>query len=159
MFKYKFMKHCNPFFAYCNWDKGDQQSDGGGHTCRTRMIQMPIQKSMPMKQVYGVQITPVGKPLSNEKSMQPQTVVVVDKTVEPLYHHRSHHRLTIWLERLHEENKTISGYWHINGIPAHCLLDSGSEGIMISPDFTRVTNMKTFMLEQPNCTTIGLCRV
>jgi Retroviral aspartyl protease len=43
----------------------------------------------------------------------------------------------------------ISGFWEINGTHAHCLLDSGSEGIMISPEFTCMTGMKTFMLEQP----------
>jgi Retroviral aspartyl protease len=43
----------------------------------------------------------------------------------------------------------ISGFWKINGTRAHCLLDSGSEGIMISPEFTCVTGMKTFVLEQP----------
>jgi Retroviral aspartyl protease len=43
----------------------------------------------------------------------------------------------------------ISGFWEINGTHAHCLIDSGSEGIMISPEFTRMTGMKTFMLEQP----------
>ena len=50
-----------------NWDKGDHQSDGSGHTYRTSAIQIPTQKGMPVKQVYGVRITPVGKPLNNER--------------------------------------------------------------------------------------------
>ncbi|KAF8512345.1 hypothetical protein JB92DRAFT_2723552, partial [Gautieria morchelliformis] len=37
----------------------------------------------------------------------------------------------------------------INGVKAHCLLDSGSEGVLLSPEFTRATGMKTFTLEQP----------
>jgi hypothetical protein len=47
------------------------------------------------------------------------------------------------------DNSMISGFWEINGTRAHCLLDSGSKGIMISPKFTHVTGMKTFTLEQP----------
>ena len=76
-----------------NWDKNDHQSDGGGHTYRTSAIRIHTQEDIPVRQVYGVWITPVGKPLSNERSRQPRTVVAVDKTVEPLYHHRSHHHL------------------------------------------------------------------
>jgi hypothetical protein len=34
-------------------------------------------------------------------------------------------------------------------VKAHCLLDSGSEGVLLSPEFTRATGMKTFTLEQP----------
>ena len=46
-------------------------------------------------------------------------------------------------------NHTLSGYWEINGVKAHCLLDSGSEGVLLSPEFTRAMGMKTFALEQP----------
>jgi hypothetical protein len=41
------------------------------------------------------------------------------------------------------------GYWEINGVKAHCLLDSGSEGVLLSPEFTHATGIKTFALEQP----------
>jgi hypothetical protein len=34
-------------------------------------------------------------------------------------------------------------------VKAHCLLDSGSKGVLLSPEFTRATGMKTFALEQP----------
>jgi hypothetical protein len=34
-------------------------------------------------------------------------------------------------------------------VKAHCLLDSRSEGVLLSPEFTRPTGMKTFALEQP----------
>ncbi|KAF8479820.1 hypothetical protein JB92DRAFT_2597009, partial [Gautieria morchelliformis] len=37
----------------------------------------------------------------------------------------------------------------INGVKAHCLLDSRSAGVLLSPEFTRATGMKTFALEQP----------
>ena len=32
---------------------------------------------------------------------------------------------------------------------AHCLLDSGSEGVLLSPEFMRATGIKTFALEKP----------
>ena len=78
-----------------NWDENDHQSDGGGHTYRTSVIRIPTQEDIPVRQVYGVRSTPVGKSLSNERSWQPRTVVAVDKMVEPLYHHRSHHHPTM----------------------------------------------------------------
>jgi hypothetical protein len=34
-------------------------------------------------------------------------------------------------------------------VKAHCLLDSGSEGVLLSPKFMHATGMKTFALEQP----------
>jgi hypothetical protein len=66
---------------------------------------------------------------------------------EPMYHHRSKH----WTrpDRPCHENRTLLGYWEINGVKAHCLLDSGSEVVLLSPEFTRATGMKTFALEQP----------
>ena len=41
------------------------------------------------------------------------------------------------------------GYWEINGVKAHCLLDSRSEGVLLSLEFTRATGIKTFALEKP----------
>jgi Retroviral aspartyl protease len=77
------------------------------------------------------------------------SAVSVDTLAEPVYHHRSRQMSTTRPDRLHIDNSMISRFWEINGTRAHCLLDSGSEGIMISPKFTRVTGMKTFTLEQP----------
>jgi hypothetical protein len=70
-----------------------------------------------------------------------------NSVAEPMYHHRSKHRM--WPDRSRHENCTLSGYWEINGVKGHCLLDSGSEGVLLSPEFTRATGMKTFALEQP----------
>ena len=42
----------------------------------------------------------------------------------------------------------VTGRLH-NGTKAQCLLDSGCEGIMISPDFTRATGIVTKKLENP----------
>ena len=133
-----------------NWDDVDQKSDSDDAiTYRSSAVHIPSRYGMPIRKVYGVRFTPGKEPLRTEGSMQPHTMVAVDKSAEPLYHHRSCYRLPTRPDWPCEENQTISGYWEINGTQAHCLLDSGSEGIMISPDFTRPTGMKTFTLAQP----------
>ena len=64
-----------------------------------------------------------------------------------MYSHRSRHReRPIWPFL---DNCTLSGYWEINSVKAHCLLDSGSEGVLLSLEFTRAMGTKTFALEQP----------
>ena len=45
--------------------------------------------------------------------------------------------------------RRLSGYWEVNGTRAHCLLDSGCEGVMISPDYVRATGIPTLKLESP----------
>jgi Zinc knuckle len=57
-----------------------------------------------------------------------------NSTAEPMYHHRSKHRTRP--DQPGHENCALSGYWEINGVQAHCLLDSGSEGVLLSPEFT-----------------------
>jgi hypothetical protein len=77
-----------------------------------------------------------------------------NRTVEPMYHRRSKHRTQP--DRPRHENRTLSGYWEINSMKAHCLLDSGSEGMLLSPEFTRATGTKT---RTANCLpAIGLHR-
>ena len=73
--------------------------------------------------------------------------MVLNKTVEPMHSHRSRHR-----ERPTQppsDKRTLVRYWEINGVKAHCLLDSGSEGVLLSPEFTRATGIKTFAMEKP----------
>ena len=62
------------------------------------------------------------------KIMAMQTnATVLSNTIEPMHSHRSRHReRPIWL---HLDNHTLVGYWEINGVKAHCLLDSRSEGV------------------------------
>jgi hypothetical protein len=48
-----------------------------------------------------------------------------------------------------KENETISIFWDIGGTKAHCLLDSGCEGIMISSDSVRANKLPKFELEKP----------
>ena len=79
-------------------------------------------------------------------AMQTNTMVL-NKTIEPMHSHRSRHReQPIWP---HSDNHTLVGYWEINGVKAHCLLDSRSEGVLLSPEFTQATGIKTFALEKP----------
>ena len=40
-------------------------------------------------------------------------------------------------------------FWEIGGVKAHCLIDSGCEEIMISPNFIRVARIKPFLLNKP----------
>ena len=60
--------------------------------------------------------------------------MVSSKTIEPMYSHRSRHReQPTWPC---SNNHTLLGYWEINGMKAHCLLESGSEGVLLSLEFT-----------------------
>ena len=73
--------------------------------------------------------------LAMAKIMAVQTnTTVLNKTIEPMHSHRSRHREQP--TRLHSDNHTLTGYWEINGVKAHCLLDSGSEGVLLSLEFT-----------------------
>ena len=49
-------------------------------------------------------------------------------------------------------NQPILVFWEVGGIKAHCLINSGCEGIMISPSFIRVAKIEPFPLEN----TIGI---
>src|SRR6266481_4354750 len=50
----------------------------------------------------------------------------------PLYDHRAWKRPMNQLSRPWEGNHTLSGSWEVHGVRAHCLLDSGCEGVMAS---------------------------
>ena len=69
--------------------------------------------------------------------------------VLPLHDHRAHKHTGMQPTRSHTNSKTLLGYWDINGVRAHCLLDSGCEGVMISPDFIHATGIVPIKLEQP----------
>ena len=60
----------------------------------------------------------------------------IDKTVEPVYNHRARIKEKSRPLRKHDEYRAISVFWEIGGVKAHCLIDSGCEGVMISPEFT-----------------------
>ena len=54
-----------------------------------------------------------------------------------------------WLPHSPDSSQTLSGFWEVNGTHAHCLLDSGCEGVMVSPNFAHATGIKLTKLEQP----------
>ena len=66
------------------------------------------------------------------------------KTIEPMYSHRSRHRE--WPSQSCSDNHTLSGYWEINGMKAHCLLESRSEEVLLSLDFTQAMGTKIQIL-------------
>ena len=53
------------------------------------------------------------------------------------------------LLRKHNDNQPISVFWEIGRIKAHCLIESGCEGIMISPNFIRAAKFEPFPLDKP----------
>jgi hypothetical protein len=65
------------------------------------------------------------------------------------YDHRARRRDNTRPKQMCAENKTLSAFWDIEGVKAHCLLDSGCEGVMISLEFTCATGMRMFELEHP----------
>ena len=73
----------------------------------------------------------------------------VDKMVEPVYDHRARINERSRPSQKHDEYRAISVCWEIGGIKAHCLIDSGCEGVIISPEFTQAAKIKTFALEKP----------
>ena len=54
-----------------------------------------------------------------------------------------------WPPHSWDSSQTLSGFWEVNGTHAHCLLDSGCEGAIVSPNFAHATGMKLTKLEQP----------
>ena len=85
---------------------------------------------------------------STEQQMQVASAMV-DKLEEPVYDHRTRIRersRPLWKRN---DNQPISIFWEISGIKAHCLIDSGCEGIMITPNFIRAAKINLFLLDKP----------
>ena len=87
--------------------------------------------------------------ISNESTEQQVQIAsaVVDKLEEPVYDHRTRIRERSRPFQKCNDNQPISVFWEIGGIKAHCLIDSGCEGIMISPNFIRVAKIELFPLD------------
>ena len=88
----------------------------------------------------------------SDKSTERQVQIasaVVNKLEEPVYDHRTRIRersRPLWK---HNDNQPVSVFWEIVGTKAHCLIDSGCEGIMLSPNFIRVAKIEPFPLDKP----------
>ena len=102
------------------WDtEEEEETDNNTVSYRTNAIRIALDtEKLAMAKIMAVRMN----------------TMVLNKTIEPMHSHRSSHR-----ERpiqLHSDNRTLAGYWEINGVKAHCLLDSRSEGVLLSLEFT-----------------------
>ncbi|KIJ46740.1 hypothetical protein M422DRAFT_249909 [Sphaerobolus stellatus SS14] len=92
--------------------------------------------------LYGIRVREA------ETDLRVSAVLQTGGKEQPVYDHRARkkaHPLPI----RGKENETISVFWDIAGTKAHCLLDSGCNGIMISSDFMRANKLPKFELEKP----------
>ena len=89
--------------------------------------------------------------ISNKSTEQQMHIAsaIVDKLEEPVYDHRTRIRERSRPLRKCNDNQPISIFWEIRGTIAHCLIDSGCEGIMVSPNFIRVAKIEPFLLDKP----------
>ena len=85
---------------------------------------------------------------STEKQVQIASAVV-NKLDEPVYDHRTRIKERSRPLQKRNDNQLISIFWEIGGTKAHCLIDSGCEGIMISPNFIRAAKIESFPLDKP----------
>ena len=89
--------------------------------------------------------------ISNESTERQVRIAsaVVNKLKEPVYDHRTRIRersRPLWKCN---DNQPISVFWEIGGTKAHCLIDSGCEEIMLSPNFIRAAKIEPFLLDKP----------
>ena len=101
------------------WDtEEEEETDNNAVSYRTNAIRIALDtEKLVMAKIMAAQMN----------------TMVLNKTIEPMHSHRSRHRERP--TRPHSDNHTLAGYWEINGVKAHCLLDSGSEGVLLSPEF------------------------
>ena len=85
---------------------------------------------------------------STEKQVQIASAIV-NKLEEPVYGHRTRIRERSRPLRKCNDNQPISVFWEIGRTKAHCLIDSGCEGIMLSPNCIRVAKSELFPLDKP----------
>ena len=74
---------------------------------------------------------------------------VINKLEEPVCNHRTRIKERSQPLQKCNDNQPISVFWEIGGVKAHCLIDSGCEGIMISPNFIRAAKIEPFPLDKP----------
>ena len=85
---------------------------------------------------------------STEKQVRIASAVV-NKLEELVYDHRTRIRGRSRPLQKCNDNQCISIFWEIGRTKAHCLIDSGCEGIMLSPNFIRVAKIEPFPLDKP----------
>ncbi|KIJ55447.1 hypothetical protein M422DRAFT_240069 [Sphaerobolus stellatus SS14] len=94
------------------------------------------------RQLYGIRVSEA------EADLRVSAVLQTGGKEQPVYDHRARKKAHP-LPTRGKENETISVFWDIGGTKAHCRLDSGCEGIMISSDFVRANKLPKFELEKP----------
>ena len=85
---------------------------------------------------------------STEKQVRIASAVV-NKLEEAVYDYRTRIEERSRPFRKHNDNQPISVFWEIGRTKAHCLIDSGCEGIMLSPNFIRAAKIEPFPLNKP----------
>ena len=87
--------------------------------------------------------------ISNESTERQVRIAsaVVNKLEEPVYDHRTRIKERSRPLQKRNDNQPISVFWEIGGTKAHCLIDSGCEGKMISPN--RAAKIEPFPLDKP----------
>ena len=68
--------------------------------------------------------------------------------VEMVYNHCTRIKNRSRPSQKYDKYRAISLFWKIGGVKAHCLIDSGCEGVMVSLKFTHAMKIKTFALEK-----------
>ncbi|KIJ23249.1 hypothetical protein M422DRAFT_276210 [Sphaerobolus stellatus SS14] len=94
------------------------------------------------RRLYGIRVQ------ETETDLRVSAVLQTGGKEQPVYDHQARKKARP-LPTRGKENETISVFWDIAGTKAHCLLDSGCEGIMISSDFVRANKIPKFELEKP----------
>ncbi|KIJ40432.1 hypothetical protein M422DRAFT_256679 [Sphaerobolus stellatus SS14] len=92
--------------------------------------------------LYGIRVQEA------ETDLRVSAVLQTGGKEQPVYDHCARKRARL-LPTRGKENETIFVFWDRAGTKAHCLLDSGCEGIMISSDFVRANKLPKFELEKP----------
>ena len=85
---------------------------------------------------------------STEKQVRIASAVV-NKLEEPVYDHRTRIKERSRPLQKRNDNQPISIFWEIGGTKAHCLIDSGCEGMMLSPNFIKAAKIVPFLLDKP----------
>ena len=84
---------------------------------------------------------------STERQVQIASAVV-NKLEEPVYDHRTRIKERSRPLQKRNDNQPIPIFWEIGRTKAHCLIDSGCEGIMLSPNFIRAAKIEPFLLDK-----------
>jgi hypothetical protein len=68
---------------------------------------------------------------------------------EPMYDHQLRKKRQDSQPNRQSKTQPIFAFWDIGGTKAHCLLNSGCEGTMMSLSFARAARLQVVPLEQP----------